>query len=86
MADPTNLHAIDDHEFLTRVHDRAGGGLETAIRRGGALFASAGARHFDGGRPGEDQSVTSTRFTGDEEEMNALASWRRPARTPVVRL
>ncbi|HEY5961867.1 MAG TPA: type IV-A pilus assembly ATPase PilB, partial [Polyangiaceae bacterium] len=85
MADPTNLHAIDDIKFLTGYNVEPVVASETAIQH-------AIERHYNVG-PNYDEVMAEFNiadedidFSGDSEEINALELERASADAPVVRL
>jgi type IV pilus assembly protein PilB len=85
MADPTNLHAIDDIKFLTGFNVEPVVASETAIQ-------AAIERYYNVG-PSYDEMMAEFNigdedidFKGDQEEINALELERASADAPVVRL
>src|SRR5215510_3555664 len=83
MADPTNLHAIDDLKFLT------GYNIEPVIASESSI-ASAIDRYYSAG-PSYDEVMAGfeeneIEFTGDEEELNVLELEKASEDAPVVRL
>src|SRR5664280_618717 len=85
MADPTNLHAIDDIKFLTGYNVEPVVASETAIH--GAI-----ERYYNVG-PSYDEVMAEFNiddedidFTASDEELNALELERASADAPVVRL
>jgi type IV pilus assembly protein PilB len=83
MADPTNLHAIDDLKFLTGYNIEPVIASETSI-------ATAIERYYSGG-PSYDEVMagfeeSEIEFTGDEEELNVLELEKASEDAPVVRL
>jgi type IV pilus assembly protein PilB len=85
MADPTNLHAIDDIKFLTGYNVEPVVASETAIH--GAI-----ERYYNVG-PSYDEVMAEFNiddedidFSASEEELNALELERASADAPVVRL
>src|SRR6186713_284612 len=85
MADPTNLHAIDDIKFLTGYNVEPVVASETAIQTAVDRYYSAGPSYeevmadFDLG----DDDID---FGESEEEVNAMELERASADAPVVRL
>ena len=85
MADPTNLHAIDDIKFLTGYNVEPVVASETAIHQAIERYYNVGPNYdevmaeFNIG----DEDID---FTGDQEEVNALELERASADAPVVRL
>ena len=85
MADPTNLHAIDDIKFLTGYNVEPVVASETAIH--GAI-----ERYYNVG-PSYDEVMAEFNiddedidFSASDEELNALELERASADAPVVRL
>ncbi len=83
MADPTNLHAIDDLKFLT------GYNIEPVIASESSI-ASAVERYYSSG-PSYDEVMagfeeSEIEFTGDEDELNVLELEKASEDAPVVRL
>jgi type IV pilus assembly protein PilB len=83
MADPTNLHAIDDLKFLTGYNIEPVIASETAI-------AAAVERHYSAG-PSYDEVMagfeeSEIEFTGEEEDMNVLELEKASEDAPTVRL
>jgi type IV pilus assembly protein PilB len=85
MADPTNLHAIDDIKFLTNYNIEPVVASETAI-------AGAIERYYNAG-PSYDEVLEDFQldegeidFGGEEEDVNALELEKQSADAPVVRL
>ncbi|HVJ89596.1 MAG TPA: type IV-A pilus assembly ATPase PilB [Labilithrix sp.] len=83
MADPTNLHAIDDLKFLTGYNIEPVIASETAIANAVERYYSAGPS-YDEVMAGFEESEID--FTGDEEELNVLELEKASADAPVVRL
>ncbi len=85
MADPTNLHAIDDIKFLTGYNVEPVVASETAIQNAIERYYNAGPSYeevmadFDLG----DEDID---FTAEEEDFNALELERQSEDAPVVRL
>jgi len=85
MADPTNLHAIDDIKFLTNYNIEPVVASESAI--GGAI-----ERYYNAG-PSYDEVLEDFQldegeidFGAEEEDVNALELEKQSADAPVVRL
>jgi type IV pilus assembly protein PilB len=85
MADPTNLHAIDDIKFLTGYNVEPVVASETAIQTAVDRYYSAGPSYeevmADFNLEGEEID-----FGEEEEEVNALELEKASADAPVVRL
>ncbi|MEB2311098.1 MAG: type IV-A pilus assembly ATPase PilB [Sorangiineae bacterium] len=85
MADPTNLHAIDDIKFLTSYN------VEPVVASESAIQAAI-ERHFNAGPSYEevmadfDLGDEDIDFGADEEDFNALELERQSEDAPVVRL
>ncbi len=83
MADPTNLHAIDDLKFLTGYNVEPVIASEAAILAAVEKYYSAGPS-YDEVMAGFDESEISV--TGDEEDLNLLELEKASEDAPVVRL
>jgi type IV pilus assembly protein PilB len=85
MADPTNLHAIDDIKFLTGYNVEPVVASETAVHTAIERYYAAGPSYeevmadFDLG----DDDID---FTSDEEDINAVELEKASEDAPVVRL
>jgi type IV pilus assembly protein PilB len=85
MADPTNLHAIDDVKFLTGFNVEPAVSSETAILDSIERYYSAGPSYeevmadFDLGEEDID-------FTADDDDDNVLEMEKASEDAPVVRL
>jgi type IV pilus assembly protein PilB len=85
MADPTNLHAIDDIKFLTNYNVEPVVASETAV-------ATAIDRYYNAGPSYEELmsdfslDETDIDFSAEEEDINALELEKQSADAPVVRL
>ncbi len=85
MADPTNLHAIDDIKFLTGYNVEPVVSSESAIHTAIERYYNVGPSYeevledFDLG----DEDID---FSADEEEINALELEKASEDAPVVRL
>jgi type IV pilus assembly protein PilB len=83
MADPTNLHAIDDLKFLTSYN------IEPVIASESAILAAI-ERNYSVG-PSYDEVMagfeeSEIEFTGDDEDLNVLELEKASADAPVIRL
>src|ERR1700733_13011555 len=83
MADPTNLHAIDDLKFLTSYNIEPVIASETAILATIEKYYNAGPS-YDEVMAGFDE--TEIDFTGDDEDINLLELEKASEDAPVVRL
>lgn len=83
MADPTNLHAIDDLKFLTGYNIEPVIASETSIANAVERYYSAGPS-YDEVMAGFEESEIE--FTGDDEELNVLELEKASEDAPVVRL
>jgi type IV pilus assembly protein PilB len=83
MADPTNLHAIDDLKFLTSFNIEPVIASETAIAGAVEKYYNAGPS-YDEVMAGFDENEID--FTGDEEDINLLELEKASEDAPVVRL
>jgi len=83
MADPTNLHAIDDLKFLTSYNIEPVIASETAILATIEKYYNAGPS-YDEVMSGFDEGEID--FTGDEEDINLLELEKASEDAPVVRL
>jgi type IV pilus assembly protein PilB len=83
MADPTNLHAIDDLKFLTSYNIEPVIASETAINSAVEKYYNAGPS-YDEVMAGFDENEID--FTGDEEDINLLELEKASEDAPVVRL
>ena len=85
MADPTNLHAIDDIKFLTGYNVEPVVASETAVQAAIERYYNAGPSYeevmadFDLGEDDID-------FSADEEDINAVELEKASEDAPVVRL
>ena len=84
MADPTNLHAIDDIKFLTGYNVEPVVASETAIARRGRAVLHAPGPSYDEVMAGFDEEEIE--FAGDDEELNVLELEKASEDAPVVRL
>ncbi len=83
MADPTNLHAIDDLKFLTSYNIEPVIASETAILAAIEKYYNAGPS-YEEVMAGFDENEID--FTGEEEDMNVLELEKASEDAPVVRL
>ncbi len=83
MADPTNLHAIDDLKFLTSYNIEPVIASENAILSGIEKYYNAGPS-YDDVMAGFDENEID--FTGEDEDMNLLELEKASEDAPVVRL
>ncbi len=83
MADPTNLHAIDDVKFLTKYNVEAYVASENAITSAIDRYYNAGPSYDDVMAGFEESEID---FGGDEEELNLNELERASEDAPVVRL
>jgi type IV pilus assembly protein PilB len=83
MADPTNLHAIDDLKFLTSYNIEPVIASETAIGQAIERYYNAGPS-YDEVMAGFDENEID--FTGEEEDINLLELEKASEDAPVVRL
>lgn len=85
MADPTNLHAIDDIKFLTSYTVEPVVASETAIQHALERYFTVGP-NYDEVMAEFNIADEDIDFTGESEEINALELERASADAPVVRL
>ncbi|MFO0758330.1 MAG: type IV-A pilus assembly ATPase PilB [Byssovorax sp.] len=83
MADPTNLHAIDDIKFLTGFNVEPVVASETAIAQAIERAYNVGPTYDDVLSEFADEDVG---FAVDDEEINALELEKQAEGAPVVRL
>jgi type IV pilus assembly protein PilB len=83
MADPTNLHAIDDLKFLTSYNIEPVIASETAIGQAIEKYYNAGPS-YEEVMAGFDENEID--FTGEEEDINLLELEKASEDAPVVRL
>jgi type IV pilus assembly protein PilB len=83
MADPTNLHAIDDLKFLTSYNIEPVIASETAIGQAIEKYYNAGPS-YEEVMAGFDENEID--FTGEEEDLNLLELEKASEDAPVVRL
>ncbi len=85
MADPTNLHAIDDIKFLTGFNVEPVIASETAIQVAIERYYNVGPS-YDEVMADFNIGDEDIEFKGDQEEINALELEKASADAPVVRL
>ncbi len=85
MADPTNLHAIDDIKFLTGYNVEPVVASESSIQTAIERYYTTGPSYEEvmADLQLEDNDID---FAGEEEEINALELERASEDAPVVRL
>ncbi len=83
MADPTNLHAIDDIKFLTALNVEPVVASETSIMATLERYYNAGPSYDEVMAGFEEGEIA---FGGDEEEVNILELEKASEDAPVVRL
>jgi type IV pilus assembly protein PilB len=83
MADPTNLHAIDDLKFLTSYNIEPVIASETAILAAIEKYYNTGPS-YEEVMAGFDENEID--FTGEEEDINLLELEKASEDAPVVRL
>jgi type IV pilus assembly protein PilB len=83
MADPTNLHAIDDIKFLTGFNVEPVVSSETAIQAAVERYYQSGPS-YDEVMAGFDEEEIE--FGGEGEEMNLMELEKASENAPVVRL
>src|SRR6187401_784538 len=85
MADPTNLHAIDDIKFLTGYNVEPVVASETAVQAAIERYYNAGPSYEEVMADFElgDEDID---FTSDEEDINAVELEKASEDAPVVRL
>jgi type IV pilus assembly protein PilB len=83
MADPTNLHAIDDLKFLTSYNIEPVIASEAAIVATIEKYYNAGPSYDEVMAGFDEQEID---FTGEEEDMNLLELEKASEDAPVVRL
>ncbi len=84
MADPTNLHAIDDIKFLTGYNVEPVVSSETAIAAAIEQYHAGAAVSYDQVMEGFDESEIE--FGADDEDINVLELEKSSEDAPVVRL
>ncbi len=85
MADPTNLHAIDDIKFLTGYNVEPVVASETAIHNAIERYYTVGP-HYDEVMAEFNIGDEHIDFSATDEEINAMELERASADAPVVRL
>jgi type IV pilus assembly protein PilB len=83
MADPTNLHAIDDLKFLTSYNIEPVIASETSILATIEKYYNAGPSYDEVMAGFDEQEID---FTGEEEDLNLLELEKASEDAPVVRL
>jgi type IV pilus assembly protein PilB len=83
MADPTNLHALDDIKFLTGYNVDPCIGSENAILQAIERYYKSGQSYDDVMAGFDEQEID---FTQDEEEVNVNDLERASGDAPVVKL
>lgn len=83
MADPTNLHALDDIKFLTGYNVDPCIGSENAILQAIERYYNSGQSYDDVMAGFDEQEID---FTQDEEEVNVNDLERASGDAPVVKL
>jgi type IV pilus assembly protein PilB len=83
MADPTNLHAIDDIKFLTGFNVEPVVASETAIQAAVEQYYQSGPS-YDEVMAGFDEEEIA--FGADDEELNLMELEKASEDAPVVRL
>jgi type IV pilus assembly protein PilB len=83
MADPTNLHAIDDLKFLTSYNIEPVIASETAILATIEKYYNAGPSYDEVMAGFEEGEID---FSGEEEDLNLLELEKASEDAPVVRL
>src|SRR5690606_5776006 len=85
MADPTNLHAIDDIKFLSGYNVEPVVASETAITTAIERYYNVGPTYDEvlGDLDLEDADID---FEGDDDDVNILELWRGSEDAPVIRL
>jgi type IV pilus assembly protein PilB len=83
MADPTNLHAIDDIKFLTGFNVEPVVASETAIQAAVERYYNTGPSYDEVMAGFDEQEIA---FGGDDEELNLMELEKASEDAPVVRL
>jgi type IV pilus assembly protein PilB len=83
MADPTNLHAIDDLKFLTGYNIEPVIASETAIVQTIEKYYNAGPSYDEVMAGFDEQEID---FSGDEQEVDLMELEKASEDAPVVRL
>ena len=84
MADPSNLHAIDDIKFLTGYNVEPVVASESAIQKAIEKYYAAPEISYDQIMEGFDE--TEIEFTGEDEDVNLSDLERGAEDAPVIRL
>jgi len=86
MADPTNLHAIDDIKFLTGFNVEPVVASETAVHAAIERYYAQTGPSYDEVMADFDLGDDDIDFTADEEDVNAVELEKASEDAPVVRL
>jgi type IV pilus assembly protein PilB len=86
MADPTNLHAIDDIKFLTGFNVEPVVASETAVHAAIERYYATTGPSYDEVMADFDLGDDDIDFTSEEEDINAVELEKASEDAPVVRL
>src|SRR3954463_5419110 len=86
MADPTNLHAIDDIKFLTGFNVEPVVASETAVHAAIERYYTQTGPSYDEVMADFDLGEDDIDFTSEEEDINAVELEKASEDAPVVRL
>jgi type IV pilus assembly protein PilB len=86
MADPTNLHAIDDIKFLTGFNVEPVVASETAVHAAIERYYTQTGPSYDEVMADFDLGDDDIDFTSEEEDINAVELEKASEDAPVVRL
>jgi type IV pilus assembly protein PilB len=86
MADPTNLHAIDDIKFLTGFNVEPVVASETAVQAAIERYYAQTGPSYDEVMADFDLGDDDIDFASDEEDVNAVELEKASEDAPVVRL
>ncbi|HEU4579053.1 MAG TPA: type IV-A pilus assembly ATPase PilB [Polyangiaceae bacterium] len=86
MADPTNLHAIDDIKFLTGFNVEPVVASETAVQSAIERYYAQTGPSYDEVMADFDLGDDDIDFAADEEDVNAVELEKASEDAPVVRL
>lgn len=86
MADPTNLHAIDDIKFLTGFNVEPVVASETAVQAAIERYYAQTGPSYDEVMADFDLGDDDIDFSADEEDINAVELEKASEDAPVVRL
>ena len=86
MADPTNLHAIDDIKFLTGFNVEPVVASETAVQAAIERYYAQKGPSYDEVMADFDLGDDDIDFAADEEDVNAVELEKASEDAPVVRL